>query len=46
MSLRAVLIVLALIIGVLVYTGKAEEWWTSMTRAATQLSAPPPDTDH
>jgi preprotein translocase subunit SecG len=45
MSLRAVLIVVALIVGVLLYTGKAEEWWTSMTRAATQLSAPPPDPD-
>jgi hypothetical protein len=45
MSLRAVLIVVAVIVGVLVYTGKAEEWWSSMKRAATQLSAPPPEPD-
>ena len=45
MSLRAVLIVVAVIVGVLVYTGKAEEWWTSMKRAATQWSAPPPEPD-
>ena len=41
MSLRGVLIVLALIIGLLLYTGKAQEWWASMTRAATQVHASP-----
>jgi hypothetical protein len=45
MSLRAVLIVVALIVGILLYTGKAAEWWSSMTRAATQLGAPPPESD-
>ncbi len=41
MSLRGVLIVLALIVGLLLYTGKAQEWWASMTRAATQIHATP-----
>lgn len=43
MSLRGVLIVVALIIGLLFYTGKAQEWWGSMRRAATQVNAVPPD---
>jgi hypothetical protein len=46
MSLRGVLIVVALILGLLfytIYTGKAQEWWGSMTRAATQVNAVPPD---
>lgn len=41
MSLRGVLIVLALIVGLLFYTGKAQEWWASITRAATQVHASP-----
>jgi hypothetical protein len=41
MSLRGVLIVLALIVGLLFYTGKAQEWWADMTRAAQQVHAAP-----
>jgi hypothetical protein len=41
MSVRGVLIVLALIVGLLFYTGKAQEWWASMTRAAAQVHASP-----
>ena len=43
MSFRGVLLVVALILGVLFYTGKAQEWWASMTRAATQVHATPSD---
>jgi hypothetical protein len=43
MSLRGVLIVVALILGLLFYTGKAQEWWGSMKRAATQVHAVPAD---
>ncbi|HTC24041.1 MAG TPA: hypothetical protein VK688_06745 [Gemmatimonadales bacterium] len=41
MSFRGVLIVVALIIGLLFYTGKAQEWWASMTHAAQQVHATP-----
>lgn len=43
MSFRGVLLLVALIIGLLFYTGKAQEWWGSMKRAATQVKAVPPD---
>ena len=43
MSLRGVLIVVALILGLLFYTGKAQEWWGSMKHAATQINAVPAD---
>jgi len=43
MSFRGVLLVVALILGLLFYTGKAQEWWSSMTRAATQVIAVPHD---
>ncbi len=43
MSFRGVLIVIALIVGLLLYTGKAQEWWASMTSAARQVHATPVD---
>lgn len=43
MSFRGVLFVLAVVIGLLFYFGKPQQWWGSMQRAATQVHAAPAD---
>jgi hypothetical protein len=43
MSFRGLLLVLVIIAGLLFYSGKPQQWWESMQRAATQVHAAPPD---
>jgi hypothetical protein len=43
MSFRGFLLVLVIIVGLLFYFGKPQQWWASMQRAATQVHAAPAD---
>lgn len=43
MSFRGFLFALAVIVGLLFYFDKPQQWWGAMRRAATQVHATPSD---